>query len=113
MGDDIEGSRKDGSNGAGSGRNVQIGGAVSVNLWKKKLGIDQVYAQGPDGIPPSGSVTDHRDGGEAWGRQRVVISSSRGGNGLCGAPTHQSIHKMASDDHSGEGVIPACLCIVH
>ena len=35
VGDDSEGSKKYRSNGAGTGRNVQGGGTVGVNLWKR------------------------------------------------------------------------------
>ena len=64
MGDYIEGSRKDGRNGAGLGRNVQVGGAVGVNLWKQELSGDQGYAQGPDDITPLGGTTDNGDDGK-------------------------------------------------
>ena len=52
MGDDIEGPRKESNNGVGPGRNLQGSGAVSVTLWKRELGGDQVNVQGPDSIPP-------------------------------------------------------------
>ena len=113
MGDDSEGSRNDGSNGTVPGKTVQGVDAVSVTLWKKKLGGDRGYAQGPYGIPPSGGGTYHRDDGETWGRQILVISISRGGDGLCRDPPHQSIHKESADNHSVEGGLPACLFIVH
>ena len=48
-----------------------------------------------------------------WGRLRVVVSSSRGGNGLHGAPPHRSIHKEAAENHIGEVGLSACLCTVH
>ena len=52
VGDDSEGPRKDGINGAGPGSNVQGGGTVGVTIWKRELGGDRGDAQGPDGIPP-------------------------------------------------------------
>ena len=61
VGDDSKGSRKDESNSAGPGGNVQIGGAISFNLWNRELGGDQGYSKGPDGVPTSGGVTDHGD----------------------------------------------------
>ena len=91
-GDDIEGSRKYKSNSVVPGINLQGVGAVSVTLWKRKLGGDRGDAQGPDGIPPSGDATYNGDDVEMWGRQILGISSSRGGNGLCGDPPHKSIH---------------------
>ena len=73
------------------------------------MGGDWGDAQGPDVIPPSGGATDHRDDIKIWGRQRVGISSGRGGNGLCGAPTNQIIHKEAVDGHGKEGGQLDCL----
>ena len=95
MGDDSEGSRKDGSNGVGPWSNVQGSGAVGDNLWKQYLGGDQIYSQGPDGIPPSGGATDHGDDKETWGQQIVGVSRGRGGDGIHRAPPHRSIHKEA------------------
>ena len=92
MGGDSECSIKYGSNGAGPGSNVQGGGAFGVTLWKRYLGGDRVDAQGPDGVSPSGGDTDHVDDEKTRGRRIVGVSSSIGGNGICGSPTHRSIH---------------------
>ena len=113
MGDDSEGPRKDGINSAGPGRNLQGGGAIRVTLWKRELGGDQGDDQGPDGIPPVISKTDHRDDVETWGRRRVGVSRSRGGNELRGATPHWSINKEDADNHIGEGDLPACICVLH
>ena len=113
MGDDSEGSREDRSNSAGPGSDVTGSGAVSVTLRKQELGGDRGDAQGSDSVPPLGGATDHGDDGKPWGWRRVGASSGRGGNGLCRAPTHWSIHKEVADNHNGEGVLPACICIVH
>ena len=40
-------------------------------------------------------------------------AGGRGGYGIRRAPPHQSIHKEAEDNHSGEGGQTACICIVH
>ena len=76
------------------------------------MGGYQGNAQGPDSIPPSGGGTYHRDDGETWGSQRVLISSGRGGDGICNTQPHESIHKETADDHSGAGGLLDCLCIV-
>ena len=77
------------------------------------MGGDQGDAKGPDGLPPLGSATDHGDDGEMWGRLRVGVSSSRGGNGLRGAPPHRSINQEMADKHSGQGGLSAHLYTVH
>ena len=41
VGDDIKGFRKDGSNSADPGINVQGGGAFGFTLWKIELGGDR------------------------------------------------------------------------
>ena len=102
VGHGSRGSREDGSNVKGSGE-------VCINIWNRELGGDQVDAQGPDGIPPSGGATNHGYGGETWGRRRVGLSSGRGGDGICRAPPHQSIHKESGDKHSVEGGLPVYL----
>ena len=113
MGDDSEGPRKDRSNITGSGRNVQGIGTVGVTLWKQELGGDWGNVQGPDKISLSSGTTDHGDNGKTWGRQRVGLSSGRGGDGLRGAPPHNSIHKEAAYNHIGEGGLPAFILNVH
>ena len=115
VGHDIQGSRKDGINGAVPGRNVQGGDAVGATIWKRELGGYWGDAQGTDDVPPSGDAMDHGDDGETRGRRRVgvVVSIVRGGNGLCGDPPHWGIHQNTADDHIGEGVLLARLCTVH
>ena len=99
VGYDSEGSRKYIINSAGPGINIQDVGGVSVTIWNRKLGGDWGDAQVPDVIPPSGGATDHRDDGKIIGRQRVGISRIIGGNGLCGDPPNQIIHKEAVYSH--------------
>ena len=41
------------------------------------MGGDRIDDQGPDGVPSSGGVTDHRDDGETWGRRIVGVPSGR------------------------------------
>ena len=113
VGDDSEGYRKDGSNSEGPGSNVLGGGVVCVTIWKRYLGGDRGNAQGTDGVPPLSGATDNGDDGETWGRRRVGVPRSRGGDGILWDPPHRSIHQEAADDHSGEGGLPACKCTVH
>ena len=113
VGHDSEGSRDNVSSGAGLRINVQGFGAVVVTLWKKELGGNRVDAQVPDDVTPLVGATDQGDDGETWVWWRVVVSSSRGGNGLCRAPPNRNIHKEVANYHSREGGLPACLCIVH
>ena len=93
MGDDSEGDIKDGSNGAGTSRNVQGDVSVGVTLWRIELGGDRRYAQGTEIVPPLGGATDNGDAGKMWGRRRVGVSIGRGDDGHRGDPPHQSIHK--------------------
>ena len=113
MGGDSEGSRKDGSNGAGPGSNAEVVGTIGVTLWKLELGGDRVDDQVPHSVPPSFGATDHGDYGKTWGWQRVGVPSIRGGDGLRGAQPHWSIHQEAVDEHIGYGGLPAGLCTVH
>ena len=113
VGDDREGSRKDGSNSAVPRRDVKGGVTVSVTLWKRELIGDRGYAQDLDRVPPLVSAADQGGDGGTWGRKRVGVSIGRGGGGIYRAPPHQSVHKEATDDHRGDGGLPACLCIVH
>ena len=64
VGHGSQGARKDGSNGAGLGSDVQGGVPISAVLWKLELGGDRGDDQGPDGVPPSGGVMDHGDDGK-------------------------------------------------
>ena len=112
MGDYSEVSREDRSNGAGPGRNVQGSGAVSVTIQKRELGGERGDTQGPDVIPPLGGLMDQKDVRKTWGQRRVRVSSGRGGDGICRAPPHRSIHKEVADNNSGEGGLLDCLCIV-
>ena len=111
--DDSNGPRKDGSNVVGPWKNLQGGGAVNVTLWKRELVGDRVDAEGPDRVSPSVGATDHRDDGEIWVRWRVGVSIGRGGDGLRRVPPHRSIHQESTEDHSGEGGLQACICILH
>ena len=77
------------------------------------MGYDGVDDQGTGGVQPPGGATDHGDDGKTWGRRGVGLSSGRGGDGLSGDPPHQSIHKEAADNHSGEGGLPPHICTVH
>ena len=86
MGYDSEGTGKDGSNGAGPGRNVHGGDAVDDIIWQQDLGGERGYVQGTDGIPSSGGATDHGDAGETRGRRRVGVTISRCGDGCRGDP---------------------------
>ena len=43
----------------------------------------------------------------------MVVSSGRGGDGLCWDPPHWCIHKEAVHKHSVEGGLQSCVCIVH
>ena len=79
VGDDIEGSREDGSNGAGPVSDVQVSGTVGVNLWKRELSGNQGDAQDPDSVLPSGGAMDYRDDDATWSRRRVGVPSGRGG----------------------------------
>ena len=92
VGGDSESPGKDGSACAGPGSNVQAGGAVGIILWKIELVGYQGDAQGPEGVPPWSSITDYREDGETWCRQREGVSSGRGVDGLSRAPPHRSIH---------------------
>ena len=58
-------------------------------------------------------MPDHGDDIETWGRQIVGVSRGRGDNGLSGDPPHQSIHKEATYNHSGEVGMLDCICTVH
>ena len=88
VGYDSEGARKDRSNGAGLGSNVQDGGTIGAIIWHKELGDDRGDAQGTDSVTPSGSATDHKDNGETQGRRGVGVPIGREGGGIRGAPPH-------------------------
>ena len=81
MGNVSEGAGKDGSNGAGPGRNVSGGGTVGALVRKQDLGGDRGYAQGPEGVPPPGGATDHGDDRKMRGRRRVGVPLGSGCNG--------------------------------
>ena len=80
---------------------MQGGGVVSAIIWQLELVADQGYAQGPDGVPPSGRATDHGDGGEMRVKRGVGIPIGRGGIGSHGDPPHWGVHQEAVDDHRG------------
>ena len=108
-----KGYRKDDSNSLGPGINVQGSGAVGANIWNRELVGDRGDAQGPDGIPPSGSTMDHGYDVETRGRRRLVVSRVRGGDGRHGSPPHWSVHQEAEYNHFGEGGLLPHLCTVH
>ena len=54
-----------------------------------------------DVVPPLGGVTDHKDDEKSQGRQRVGVTSGRGGYGRRRVTPHCSINKEAAEDHSG------------
>ena len=101
-----EGARKDGSNGAVPGSNVQGGGKVGAIIQQRELGGDWGDDQSPGGVPPLVRATDHMDDENMWGRQRVVLTLGSGGNGIRGAPHHQGVHQEAAGDHIIEGGLP-------
>ena len=113
VGHDSEGDRKDGSNGAGPGRNINVGGTVGAIIWQRYLGGDWGDAQGPNGVPPLVGATDHRDDGETRGRRRVGIPSGRGGDGCSGDSPHWGVHQEAADNHIGDGGLPPRICTVN
>ena len=43
----------------------------------------------------------------------MLVCISRGGDVIRGDPPHQSIHKEAADNHSGECGLPDCIVSVH
>ena len=101
VGHDSESARKDRSNGAVLGSNVQCSGAIDGVIWQQDLGGDQGDAQGPDGVPTLGGATDHGDDIETRGRRRVVLPSGGGSYGRCGATPHRGVHQEAEEYHSG------------
>ena len=68
-----------------------------------ELGGDWGYAQGPGGVPPLGSATDHRDGGKTRSRQRAVVPLGSGGNVNRGDPPHQGVYQEVKGDHIRNG----------
>ena len=43
----------------------------------------------------------------------MLVCINRGGNGISGAPPHQSIHKERADNHIVDGGLPDCIVSVH
>ena len=113
VGRDSKVSRKYRSNSEVPGRNVQGGGAVGTNIWKRDLGGDRGDYQGPDGIPPAGGAKDHGGDGTVRVRWRVGVSIGRGGDGRCEAPPHWSVHQEVTDNHSVEAGLPPRIYTVH
>ena len=105
-----EGTRNDGTNGAGLGRNVQGGGAVGAVVWQQDLGGYRGDNQGPDGIPPLGGMTDHGDDVKTGGRRRVEVPSVTGGDGRHRDAPHRGANQEAEYDHSGEGGLTPHIC---
>ena len=69
------------------------------------MGGDGVDPQHHGEVPPRGSTTNHGDDGETWGRQRVGVSLSSGGNVSRGDPTYWGVHQEVSGDHIGKGIL--------
>ena len=113
MGHDSKVARKDGRNGAVPGINVQGGGTFGAIIWQREMGGDRGDAQGPDGVPTSGGVTDHGDDGETRGRWRVRVPSGRVGDVRYEDPPHHSVHQEAEDKHIGQGCLLPRICTVH
>ena len=113
VGYDIDGPGTDGIKTAVPWSNLQDSSTVGVTLWKRELGGDQGDAQCPDGISPENGTTYHRDDSKMWGRRRIVVSSSRGGDRLSGDPLYRIIDTGTAENHSGESGLPACVCTVH
>ena len=107
------GTRNDGNNGAGLGRNVQGNDAVSAIILQRDLVGACRDAQGPDGVPPSGSTTDHRDYVETRGRRKVAVPIGRGDDGSRRAPPHWGVHKELVKKNSVEDGLSPRLCTVH
>ena len=57
------------------------------------MGGDWGDDPGPDGIPPSGGATDHRNDGEVRGTQRVGVPIGIGFKGNRGGPTYWVVHQ--------------------
>ena len=106
VGHGSEGDRKEGSNGAVPGRNVQDGDVVGDIIWQKDLGGYRGDSRGPGGVPPPGGMTDHEDDGKKRGRRRVGVPIGCGGNGIRWDPLHWSVHQEAEYYHRGEGDLP-------
>ena len=70
------------------------------------MGGDWGDAQGPGGVPPPGSATDHRDDDGMRGRRRVVVNLGSGGNGRHKAPNHWGVHQEAAGDYIRKGDLP-------
>ena len=113
VGHGSEGAKRDKRNSAGPGSDVQGGGAVSAIICQYKLGGDRVYAQGPDGVPPSGGTTDHGNDGKTRSMRRVGVPIGTGDDGSRMDPPHRGVHQEAEDEYVGEGGLPPRLCTVH
>ena len=103
VGNGIKSAVKDGSNGAGLGRDVTVSGAVGALVRQKNMCGDRRYVQCLGGVPILGDVTDNGDDGEMRGRQRLGVYLGGGGNGDPGSSLHQGVHKEATGNRSGKG----------
>ena len=57
-------------------------------------------------IPSPGVKADHRDDGEKWGGQGVVITPGGGGNGRRGSSSHWRVHHEVTGGHSRKCGLP-------
>ena len=67
------------------------------------MGRDGGYSQGPVGVPPLGSATDHGYDGETRSKRRVGVPLGSGGNVSHGDPTTLGVHQEASGEHNRKG----------
>ena len=73
MGGGGEGGKKDRSNGAGAGDDLQGNFVVGVVKWDKELGGDRIFAKSAGGIPLLGIHKDCGDGGVAYDKRIVGV----------------------------------------
>ena len=113
LGHGREGTRKERSNVAVPGRNVQGGGKVGAIIWKQEMGGDQVDDQSPDGVPSLVGEMDHGDDDKTRDRQRVGVTRGRWGDGQCWDTPNMSVHQEVADKYIGEVGMPPCLWTVN
>ena len=76
MGGDIQGTDKNGRNGAGPWDSVQNGGTDCATIWGLELGDDGRDAEGDGGvIPQSGPEERRNDRSEGGGRRVGILPS--------------------------------------
>ena len=64
---------------------------------------DRVDVEGPGGVSPSVSNTDHGDDRETCGGWGVGISPGGGGTRSHRSTPHIGVHSETTGDHSGSG----------